>query len=113
MMRFVLCMMVGAAAVQVSPVQKVIQLLDELKSKVENDLANEAKGMEEYTAWCDSESNTKEDAITSSKRTIQDLSATIEDAKGTVAVLTSEIEETTAKISASESDLRKATSIRE
>merc|ERR1719453_2544898 len=32
--------------------------------------------MEEYTAWCDEEANTKEDAITSSKRTIGDLEAT-------------------------------------
>ena len=36
--------------------------------------------MEEYTTWCDEESNEKEDAITSSKRTIDDLSATMEDA---------------------------------
>ena len=49
--------------------------------EVESDLSNEAKMMEEYTSWCDEEANTKEDAITSSKRTIGDLSATIEDAK--------------------------------
>ena len=40
--------------------------------------------MEEYTTWCDEEANTKEDAITSSKRTIGDLEATIEDAKASV-----------------------------
>merc|ERR1719258_431813 len=68
--------------------------------------------MEEYTAWCDEESNSKEDAITSSKRTIDDLSATIEDAKGTIATLTSTVEDLTSKISASESDLADATKIR-
>merc|ERR1719352_1428375 len=47
--------------------------------------------MEEYTAWCDEESNSKEDAITSSKRTIEDL---------------------TSKISASETDLADATKLR-
>merc|ERR1719265_1747807 len=98
---FLLCL-VGASAV--SPVQKVIQLLDELKGKVEADFAAEEKAMEEYTAWCDEESNTKEDAITSSKRTIGDLEATIEDAEGTIMSLTSTVEEVTQKISASEAD---------
>ena len=52
-----------------------------LASEVASDLENEAKLMEEYSTWCDEEANTKEDAITSSKRTIGDLKATIEDSK--------------------------------
>merc|ERR1719506_2078323 len=36
--------------------------------------------MEEYTTWCDEEANTKEDAITSSKRTIGDLEAALDKA---------------------------------
>merc|ERR1719502_1795781 len=68
--------------------------------------------MEEYTTWCDEEANTKEDAITSSKRTIGDLEATIEDAKATIIELTSSIDELTSSISASEADLEKATSLR-
>merc|ERR1719450_384388 len=103
-------MLVGALAV--SPVQKVIQLLDELKGKVEADLAKEESLMEEYTSWCDEEANTKEDAITSSKRTIGDLEATIEDAKATIGSLTTTIDELTQKISASEADLSSATEIR-
>jgi len=102
--------LVGASAV--SPVQKVIQLLDELKGKIEADFAAEEKAMEEYTAWCDEESNTKEDAITSSKRTIGDLEATIEDATGSIMTLTSTVEELTKKISTSEADLASATDIR-
>jgi len=110
MVRLIQLILVGAAAV--SPVQKVIQLLDELKGKVESDLANEEKLMEEYTTWCDEEANTKEDAITSSKRTIGDLEATIEDAKATIVELTSSIDELTTTISASETDLDKATALR-
>lgn len=63
---------------------EVIELLDDLKGKVEADLANEEKLMNEYTNWCDEEANTKEDAITSSKRTIKDLQATIEDANASI-----------------------------
>jgi len=104
---------VGALAANVSPVQKVIQLLDELKGKVESDLAAEEKMMEEYTTWCDDEANEKEDAITSSKRTIGDLEATIEDAKATIQTLTASIDELTTKISTSETELAKASEIRE
>ena len=47
--------------------------------------------MEEYTKWCDSESNAKEDAITSAQRTINELSATIEDSSGSIGSLNSEV----------------------
>merc|ERR1719484_530332 len=69
--------------------------------------------MEEYTSWCDEEANTKEDAITSSKRTIGDLEATIEDAKASVVTLTSSIDELTTKISTSEKELSDAKAIRD
>jgi chromosome segregation ATPase len=94
-------------------VQKVIQLLDELKGKVESDLASEEKMMEEYTTWCDEEANEKEDAITSSKRTIGDLEATIEDSKASIQTLTASIDELTTKISTSETELANATEIRD
>merc|ERR1719313_309519 len=61
--------------------------------------------MDEYTSWCDEEANEKEDAITSSKRTIGDLEATIADAKATIGSLTSSIDELTSKISSSEAEL--------
>ena len=102
----------AATSVKVSPVQKVIQLLDDLKGKVQADLDRETKLMEEYTTWCDEEQNAKEDAITSSKRTIGDLTATIEDSKGQIATLGSTIEDVTAKISSSEADLAEATALR-
>jgi len=96
-----------------SPVQKVIELLKDLKGKVEHDLANEAKLMEEYEQWCGSEANEKEDAITSSKRTIGDLQATIADSQATASTSTTTIEELTAAITSSEADLKQATSIRQ
>jgi len=113
MVHFFLCILASATAAQVSPVQKVIQLLDELKGKVESDLAAEESLMEEYTSWCDEEANTKEDAITSSKRTIGDLEATIEDAKASVTTLTSSIDELTSKISTSEKELADAKALRD
>jgi DNA repair exonuclease SbcCD ATPase subunit len=101
----------GAAAV--SPVAKVIELLDELTGKVKGDLAAEETMMEEYSKWCDSESNEKEDAITSHKRTIGDLEAEIADATARVSELGTEVEELAGKISDAEGELKEATGIRE
>ena len=109
MTKFTLIIAIAAA---VSPVQKVIQLLDDLKGKVSADLDREAGLMEEYTTWCDEEANSKSDAITSSKRTIGDLSATIEDSNGQIATLTSTIEDVTGTISTTEGELSEATSLR-
>merc|ERR1719305_1317234 len=68
--------------------------------------------MEEYTKWCDSESNEKEDAITSHKRTIGDLEAEIADASARISELGTEVEELAGKISGAESDLSEATKLR-
>jgi len=97
----------------VSPVAKVIELLDELTGKVKGDLAAEETMMEEYSKWCDSESNEKEDAITSHKRTIGDLEAEIADATARVSELGTEVEELAGKISDAEGELKEATGIRE
>jgi chromosome segregation ATPase len=105
---------VDAATLQtkVSPVQKVIELLDDLAGKVKADVAKDEALMEEYTKWCDSEANEKEDAITSATRTISELDATIEESSGSISALTAEIEELASKISYSEADLANATGIR-
>merc|ERR1719163_2107575 len=69
--------------------------------------------MEEFTKWCDEESNEKEDAITSAQRTMNDLSASIEDASGSISSLNSETDELASKISAADQDLAAATKIRD
>merc|ERR1719421_1903897 len=69
--------------------------------------------MEEYSKWCDSESNEKEDAITSHKRTIGDLESEIADATARISELGTEVEELAGKISGTESDLAEATKLRD
>jgi DNA repair exonuclease SbcCD ATPase subunit len=96
----------------VSPVAKVIELLDELTAKVNGDLAAEEMMMEEYSKWCDSESNEKEDAITTNKRTIGDLEAEIADASARISELSTEVEELAGKISSAETELSDATKLR-
>merc|ERR1719399_2130029 len=69
--------------------------------------------MEEYSKWCDSESNEKEDAITSHKRTIGDFESEIADATARISELGTEVEELAGKISGAESELSEATKLRE
>jgi len=111
-MRFTFLCFAGVLASQVSPVQKVIEMLDDLKAKVAGDLSAEETMMSKYTTWCDEEENTKEDAITSNKRTIGDLNAVIADSNARIGELSTEIEELAGKISSAEADLSKATGIR-
>merc|ERR1719182_1240585 len=113
MARLIFFLFAAASAAAVSPVAKVIELLDELTGKVKGDLAAEETMMEEYSKWCDSESNEKEDAITSHKRTIGDLEAEIADASARISELGTEVEELAGKISGAESDLSAATKLRE
>jgi chromosome segregation ATPase len=101
-----------AAAAKSSPVAKVIELLDELTAKVNGDLAAEEMMMEEYSKWCDTESNEKEDAISSAKRTIGDLEAEMADATARISELSTEVEELAGKISSTESELKSATELR-
>merc|ERR1719353_291696 len=69
--------------------------------------------MEEYTTWCDSESNEKGDAITSNKRTIGDLESEIADASARISELGTEVEELAGKISSAETELSDATKVRD
>merc|ERR1719353_1226058 len=113
MARLVFLIFAAVGATKVSPVAKVIELLDELTGKVKGDLAAEETMMEEYSKWCDSESNEKEDAITSHKRTIGDLESEIVDASARISELGTEVEELAGKISGAESELGEATKLRE
>merc|ERR1719456_2104941 len=99
-------------AAAVSPVQKVIELLEECKAKVEKDLAAEAAVMEEYTTFCDDELKEKGYAIETAKREMGDLAATIEDSKATIIEKTDEISTLGTEIAAKEKELAAATEVR-
>merc|ERR1719156_18375 len=101
-----------ATAGAVSPVQKVIELLDDCKGKVAKDLAAEASVMEEYTTFCDDESKEKGYAIETSSREIGELGATIEDAKATVLAKTDEMSELGSLLGAKDKELADATGVR-
>jgi hypothetical protein len=107
-----LCMVPLASAEAVSPVQKVVELLDECKAKVQKDLDAEAKAMEEYSAFCDDELKDKGYAIETAGRAIGDLSATIESSTASIAELSDEIATLGSTGAAKSSELAEATKVR-
>merc|ERR1719387_533326 len=68
--------------------------------------------MAEFSQFCDDQANEKEDAITSAKRTINDLAATMEDASGTISSLQAEGAELGQQAAGTDRDLEAATAIR-
>merc|ERR1719310_2381938 len=93
---FVLVAVAGAVrksnnGAQDSPVQKVIELLQENKMKVQADLDAEAKEMTEYSEFCDTTSSDKAYAIKTAERKIADLTAAILNAEAQVASLEDEV----------------------
>merc|ERR1719161_2218042 len=90
-MKLVLIIALAAPAQAISPVMKVVELLDECKAKVAKDLAAETAAMEEYTTFCDDELKDKAYAIETAASKIGDLEATIADAEATIAETNDEI----------------------
>jgi len=97
---------------KISPVQKVIAMIDEMAGKVQKELDMTTKDFEEYAKFCDDESVEKDYAIKDSKEQVEALSATITDATGGITSAEAAVEELSTKISDTESELSTATALR-
>jgi len=103
---------VAALKSKVSPVQKVIQLIDDMHAKVTKEAAEESKVFEEYAKFCDDEATAKEYAIKDSKEAIEELTATITDSKAIIESEDSKVGDLATKISDTESELSNAIAVR-
>lgn len=97
----------------VSPVQKVIQLIDDMAVKVKKDLEATTLEFEEFAKLCDDEAAQKDFAIKNTKEQISALTASIEDATAKNSDLESKIQALTTSISESEDELASAIAQRE
>jgi len=109
--RAVLLVLLSACAEgsQVSPVQKVIQLLDELKAKIVSDVAKDSAEMQEYAAFCNENLREKGYAIKTASQSIEDLQAQIEDSKATILESSDDIQELSTTIAGKEQELAAST----
>jgi len=104
--------LVSSPAAAISPVQKVIQLLDACKAKVKKDLAAESAAMEEFTAYCDDELKAKGYAIQTASREIEDENAAIANSNAIMLAKSDEIATLGSTIAGKERELASATESR-
>jgi len=109
----VLALLAFSTASGVSPVQKVIQLIDDMAVKVKKDADATSAEFEEFAKQCDDEATAKDYAIKSSKEEIEALTATVDDADAKIASLEAKVEDITTKIGETEGELASAVSLRE
>jgi peptidoglycan hydrolase CwlO-like protein len=105
---FVFALLTAALAAEVGPIQKVIQLLDELQAKVISEGEGSQVQYEEFVDWCGKQASETKHSIADSTEQIDTLDATIETAKANIDELTAEIDGLTSSISRGEAELAAA-----
>lgn len=88
----------GALALEASPVEKVIELVDNLLTQTEDEGKAEQEVYDKYSCFCKDNTDDKSEAITTSQTKIDELAASIEEGVGTRDKLASEIADLTAQI---------------
>merc|ERR1719498_2201772 len=101
-----------AAGNKVSPVQKVIQLIDDMAAKVKKEDDDLIAGFEEYAKFCDDEATEKTYAIKDSKEAIEEFTATVADASGTIDTETAKATDISTKISDLDAEVSAAVAVR-
>jgi len=96
----------------VSPVQKVLSLIDEMAVKVKADLETSVKEMEEFSVFSEKADTEKKYAIKSSGKSIEGLKAAITDSKAKIVSRETQIADLSTKISAAELELENAGKLR-
>jgi len=102
-----------AAAEQVNPIQKVIELISSLEAKIMQEGEAEEKAYKEFFAWCDDAARNKKFEIKTATMQKEKLEATIGEAEDNKQSAAASIEELSAQLATDEADLKAATAIRE
>merc|ERR1719305_648548 len=97
---------------KISPVQKIVQMIDEMAGKVQKELDETTSDFEEYAKFCDDQSVEKDYAIKDGKESMDELGATITDTSAGIESATAKIEDLSTKISDTESELSTTTALR-
>jgi len=103
---------VAVGAADSNPLAKVLDLMDELTTKVKADGEAEAKAYAEYFEWCDDVAKNTQFEIKTAKASVEKLTASIAKLTSDVEVGTSKIGDLAAAIATNEADLKEATAVR-
>merc|ERR1719399_856026 len=111
-MKIVCLFAVLALADAASPVDKVVELINELKAKIEADGKAEQKVYDKYACWCEKTTARKAGNIEEAKTSVEELTQLILELKGKKSTLTAEVKQLEKDIAANEAAQKEATSIR-
>merc|ERR1719389_357412 len=100
-------------ATDATPIEKVIQMLGDLETKIIGEGTDAQKVYDEYAEFCEDRSKNVGFEIKTGKAEVKELNAAIEKEQATAESLTAKIEEISSAISVDEADLAAATEIRE
>lgn len=102
-----------AAQTQVTPMEKVVEMLGELKRKVEEEGVTEAQMYKEFVQWCSDEQVQCKTTIATCEGKLTELHAQVEYEASQQERLKAEVGTVTAEISAKEAELQQATEVRQ
>jgi chromosome segregation ATPase len=106
-------LLVGSAAgAATNPIAKVIQMVSDLEQKVIGEGTEAQKVYNEFAEMCEDRSQELHNEIKTGKATVKELQSTIEKAAADITVFEEKISDFASSISSDESDLQKATEIR-
>jgi hypothetical protein len=108
----ILSLVVDAASVNVSPIQKVIQLMTQLQSQVisEGEVAHQS--FKTYSDWCERNSQEKQNEITEGKDSKEETEALIEKSESDASEAEERVEALSGTLASAEQDVKAVTLIR-
>jgi chromosome segregation ATPase len=102
----------NANAAEVTPIEKVLQMLSDLEAKIIGEGSDAQKVYEEFSEFCEDRSRELGFEIKTGKGEVKELEAEIEHQSSVIDSLNAKIEELAQDISVDEADLKAATEIR-
>jgi len=101
-----------AAASQVNPIEKIMEMISDLQAKVIGEGTEAQKAYDEYAEWCEDRSKALGFEIKTGGDNVAELTATISEETASAAAHSTKIEELSSDIQTDEADLDAATKIR-
>mmetsp|Transcript_6597 Transcript_6597/g.15767 ORF Transcript_6597/g.15767 Transcript_6597/m.15767 type:complete len:665 (+) Transcript_6597:74-2068(+) len=96
-----------------SPVDKVVTLIEDMKTKIEAEGEQEQKDYDKYACWCEATTKEKARDVADGRSRIMELGSIILGAKGKLGQLNAEIAELEKDVAANRKSQEKATALRE
>jgi len=108
----IFCILAAAFSEEVSPIQKVVQMLSDLQTKVIGEGTDAQKVYSEFAEWCETRSREVQFEIKTGKSNAASLQATIDEEGALIASLDAKYEKLAGELAADEADLKASSEIR-